>query len=194
MKKILFFLLINFSFIGYAQIPYLNLKNKIKGPIVDLPQSLHQDEICVIYEINGGWSPHDFFYYYFIKKNGELNIYEEERPQVYVKNEQLKRTVKTVEPTPALKNKIINLINSAQLTELLQYKQEDFKTEVTELKDAPPMCMTSDQNGIKLTLVQNNKYSSYHYYAPRYYYENCPDKRINKPVLKKLIDVLDLFR
>ncbi|WP_160136051.1 hypothetical protein [Chryseobacterium sp. c4a] len=194
MKKILFIILIGFCFIGYAQIPNLNLKNKIKGTVVDLPQSLNQNEICLIYEINGGWSAYDFIYYYFIKKNGELNAYKEERPQAYVKNNQLKRTIKTIEPTPALKDKILTLINSGQLTELLKYKQEDFKTEIPELKDFPPMCMISDQNGAKLMLVQNNKYSSYHYYAPQYYYENCPDKRINKSVLKKFIDVLDVLR
>ncbi|MCS4303294.1 hypothetical protein [Chryseobacterium sp. BIGb0232] len=194
MKKILFIILISFSFIGYAQVPNLDLRNEIKGPVSDLPQRLNQNEICLIYEINGGWSAYDFIYYYFIKKNGELNIYQEEQPHTYVKNDQLKRTVKTIEPTPALKDKIITLINSELLSELLKYKQEDFRIKIPELKDAPPMCRISDQNDFKLTLIQNDRQSSYHYYAPRYYYENCPDKRINKPILKKLIDVLDLFR
>lgn len=194
MKKILFIILISFSFTGYAQIPNLDLKNEIKGSIVDLPQSLNQNEICLIYEINGGWSAYNFIYYYFIKKNGELNVYKEERPQVYAKNVPLKRTVETIEPTQALKDKIITLIHSEQLTELLKYKQEDFRIKISELKESPPMCRISDQNDFKLTLIQNNKYNAYHYYAPRYYFENCKDKRINKPVLKKFIDVLDLFK
>ena len=126
MKKLIFFALMNFCLFGYSQNPTLRLKNKIDSNL-NLPQNLNKNDICLIYEINGGWSAYDFVNYYFINENGILEVYQEERPKSYLKDEKLKRTIKKIEPTKDLSNKIIKLVNSKQLTELLKYKQENFK-------------------------------------------------------------------
>ena len=183
----------NFCLFGSSQNPTLRLKNKIDSNL-NLPQNLNKNDICLIYEINGGWSAYDFVNYYFINENGILEVYQEERPKSYLKDEKLKRTIKKIEPTKDLSNKIIKLVNSKQLTELLKYKQENFKIKILEKRNSPPSpCMISDNYGFKLTFIQNSKQNSYDYYAPKYYYEKCNDKTINKPVLKKFIDVLNLF-
>jgi hypothetical protein len=193
MKKLIFFALMNFCLFGYSQNPTLRLKNKIDSNL-NLPQNLNKNDICLIYEINGGWSAYDFVNYYFINENGILEVYQEERPKSYLKDEKLKRTIKKIEPTKDLSNKIIKLVNSKQLTELLKYKQEDFKIKIIEKRNSPPSpCMISDNYGFKLTFIQSGKQNSYDYYAPKYYYEKCNDETINKPVLKKFIDVINLF-
>ena len=86
----------------------------------------------------------------------------------------------------------MKLVNSTQLNDLLKYSQEDFKIKIPKIKNAPPPPMISDSIGFKITFIQNNKQNSFGYYAPKYYYDS-PHKTINKPVLKKFIDVLDLF-
>lgn len=155
---------------------------------------MQKNDILLIYEINQGWSAYDYFNYYILSENGKLEIYLEERPKSYLKNEKLKKTIKKIEPTKDINDKIIKLINSEELAKLLKYKQADFKIKIPELENAPfPFCRISDNNGFRITLIQNKKQNSFNYYAPQYYYESCNDKRINKPVLKKFIDVLNLF-
>ena len=188
MKKVLSFLVLNFCVFAFCQ--NLNLKNPISNDF-ELPQKMKTNDIAIIYETNGGWSAYDYVNYYFISSNGILDSYSEEKPKAYLKNEKLKRTVKKIELTQDRKEKIIQLIKSKQLSDLLKYNQEDFKIKVNE--NIPPPCYISDVNGYKLTFIQNNKQNTYDYYAPKYMYEKCPHKTINKAVLKKFIDVLDLF-
>ena len=85
----------NFCLFGYSQNPTLRLKNKIDSNL-NLPQNLNKNDICLIYEINGGWSAYDFVNYYFINENGILEVYQEERPKSYLKDEKLKRTIKKI--------------------------------------------------------------------------------------------------
>lgn len=188
MRKFFTFLIINFSFFVIAQ--NLDLKNTVDKNY-ELPQELLKNDVGIIYEINGGWSAYDYVNYYFIDGNGNINSYSEEKPKTYLKNDTLKRSIKKVELTQESKYKIIQLLNSNQLSELLKYRQEDFKIKVNE--NLPPPCYISDQIGYKLTFIQNNKQNSYNYYAPKYFYEKCPHKTINKAMLKKFIDVLALF-
>ena len=168
----------------------LNLKNPMSKDF-ELPQKLKMNDIAIIYEINGGWSAYDYVNYYFIGSDGILNLYFEEKPKAYLKNEKLKRAVKEIELTQDRNEKIIQLIKSKELSDLLKYSQEDFKIKVNE--NITPPCYISDVNGYKLTFIQNNRQNTYNYYAPKYMYEKCPHKTINKVVLKKFIDVLDLF-
>ncbi|MFN3021936.1 hypothetical protein ACK1KB_13310 [Chryseobacterium sp. TY3] len=187
MKQILIFIIFNFYFFSFAQ--NLNLRNQINEG-VELPQKLNKNDIAIIYEINGGWSAYDYFSYYFVDENGNVKSYSEERPKSYLKNEKLKRTIKEIQLTEEKKNRIINLLKSKELSELLKYKQEDFKIKII---NEPPPCMFSDLHGYKLTLIQNKKQNSYEYYAPREIYERCNQKNINKDVLKKYIEVLNLL-
>lgn len=188
MKRLLNFLFLIFCFSAFAQ--SLNLRNSFNENS-EIHQKLNKNDIGIIYEINGGWSAYDYLNYYIIDDNGNITVYSEERPKSYLKSEKLKRTVKKIEPTQDRKEKIIQLIKSKQLSDLLKYNQEDFKIKVNE--NIQPPCYISDVNGYKLTFIQNNKQNTYEYYAPKYMYEKCPHKTINKAVLKKFIDVLDLF-
>lgn len=195
MKKFLILIIINFCILGFSQIPKLNLKYKLDTKL-ELPKELKQNEICIIYEITGGWSAYNFVNYYFLDENKNFVAYSEKRPKSYLKNKNLERTIEKKMINEELKNKIINLINSSQLQELLKYNQEDFKIKIEYKKGEippPPPCNISDSNGYRLTFIQNNMQNYYGQYAPKYYYEKCPTKTINKPVLKKFIDVLDLL-
>ena len=83
-----------------------------------------------------------------------------------------------------------------QVKELLKYNQEDFKIKIERKKGEvppPPPCMISDSTSYRITFIQNDKQNSYGQYAPKYYYEKCTMKTINKPILKKFIDVIDLL-
>ena len=193
MKKILSFLVLNFCVFAFCQ--NLNLKNPISKDF-ELPQKMKTNDIAIIYETNGGWSAYDYVNYYFISSNGILDSYSEEKPKAYLKNEKLKRTVKKIKLTQDRKEKIIQLIKSKQLSDLLKYNQEDFKIKIERKKGEvppPPPCMISDSNSYRITFIQNNKQNSYGQYAPKYYYEKCTMKTINKPILKKFIDVIDLL-
>lgn len=188
MKRILIFTLFNFYFFSLAQ--NLNLRNRIHEDI-ELPQKLNKNDIAIIYEINGGWSAYDYLSYYFVDENLNVKSYSEERPKSYLKNEKLKKSIREIKLTPDRKEKIIQLIKSKKLSDLLKYNQEDFKIKVNE--NFPPPCYISDVNGYKLIFIQNNRQNTYDYYAPKYIYEKCPHKTINKTMLKKFIEVLDLF-
>lgn len=188
MKQVLSFIFLNFCFFSYAQ--NLNLRKSFKQNS-ELPQKLNKKDIGIIYEIYGGWSAYDYLNYYIIENNGDVKLYSEERPKLYLKNKKTKKTVKEIELTQDKKEKIIKLIKSKQLAELLKYNQEDFKIKVD--KNSPPPCYISDVNGYKLTFIQNNKQNTYDYYAPKYMYEKCPNKTINKTMLKKFIEVMNLF-
>lgn len=185
------FLLINFLI--FAQLPILKLSSSIDENQV-LPETLDKNEICIIYEINGGWSSYDFFTYYFINKDGKITAYRQEKAKSYLKDKASDKTIEKNLVESELKQKILKLINSNQLKELLKFKQEDFKLKTFQDPNTiPPPCMISDASGYKLTFIQNNKKSSYSYYAPKYYYEECSHILINKTVLKKFIDVLELL-
>jgi len=193
MKEIFSLLLLILNLSVFAQNPILKLSNPIDIS-QNLPETLDKNEICIIYEINGGWSAYDFFNYYFIKKDGKITAYRQEKAKSYLKDKASDKTIEKILVESELKQKIFKLINSNQLKELLKFKQEDFKLKTSQDPNTlPPPCMISDASGYKLTFIQNNKESSYSYYAPQYHYEKCTNKLINKPVLKKFIDVLELL-
>lgn len=193
MKKILALLTLILSLSVFAQIPILKLSNPIDKN-QSLPDTLNQNEICIIYEINGGWSAYDFFTYYFIKTDGIITAYTQEKAKSYLKDKVSDKDTEKILVEDELKQNISKLINSNQLKELLKFKQEDFKLKTSQDPNTiPPPCMISDASGYRLIFIQNNKQSSYSYYAPKYHYEECSHKLINKPVLKKFIDVLELL-
>lgn len=193
MKKIFTIVFLLISFLIFAQLPILKLSSSF-DPNQKLPKTLDKNEICVIYEINSGWSAYDFIRYYFINNEGKILAYQQERPMPYLKDKVSDKAIEEIIIDDKLKENLINLINSNQLKGLLKYKQEDFKLKSSKDPNTiPPPCMIHDASGYKLTFIQNNKQSSYSYYAPKYYYEECSHILINKPVLKKFIDVLELL-
>jgi len=193
MKKTFTIIFLAINLLVFAQIPILKLSNPIDTN-ENLPNTLSKNEICIIYEINGGWSAYNFIRYYFIDNKGKIKAYEQEKPKSYLKDKVSEKAIEEIVIDDELKENIINLINSNQLKELLKHKQEDFKLKSSlDPNTIPPPCMIHDASGYKLTFIQNNKQSSYSYYAPKYHYEECSHILINKPVLKKFIDVLELF-
>lgn len=193
MKKKLTIIFLAINLLVFAQIPILKLSNPIDTN-KNLPDNLSKNEICIIYEINGGWSAYDFIRYYFFKNDGKIIAYEQEKPKSYLKDKVSEKAIEEIIIDDKSKENIINLINSNQLKELLKYKQGDFKLRSSQNPNTiPPPCMIHDASGYGLTFIQNNKQNSYSYYAPKYYYEECSHILINKPVLKKFIDVLELL-
>lgn len=195
MKKIIFFVIVNLSIFGFSQTPILNLRNNVDSAL-KLPKEIAQNEICIIYEIGDGWTAYNYLNYYFLDENMNLIAYKEKLPKSYLKNNNLERTVEEISVDQELKNKIINLVNSSQLKELLNHSQEEFQIKIERKKGElppPPPCMISDSASYRMTFIQNDKQNSYGQYAPKYYYEKCTTKTINKPVLKKFIDVIDIL-
>ena len=156
MKKMLFLGILNFSLIGFAQVPILNLKNKIDSEL-KLPKNLKENELCIVYKTTGGSFAYDYVNYYFLNKNGNFIVYKEEVPKSYLKNKDLKRTIKEIEINDESKERIMKLVNSTQLNDLLKYSQEDFKIKNPKIKNAPPPPMISDSIGFKITFILYNR-------------------------------------
>ena len=81
MTKTLTIVFLFINFLIFAQLPILKLSNSIdtnqKLPKTldtnqKLPKTLDKNEICIIYEINGGWSAYDFIRYYFINNDRKI--------------------------------------------------------------------------------------------------------------------------
>lgn len=195
MKKTLFLILINFSIFGFSQNPILNLRNKIDAEL-KLPKKLSKNEICIIYKIGDGWTAYNYINYYFLDDNNNFVAFKEKQPKSYLNNKNLESKIEEIVIDKELKNKILSLISSSQLNELLKYNQEDFKIKIEKKKNEvppPPPCMISDSASYRITILQNERQNSYGQYAPKYYYEKCTMKTINKAVLKKFIDVIELL-
>jgi len=195
MKKFAIFITLIFNIFGFSQIPILNLRNPIDSEL-KLPKEISENEICIIYKINDGWTAYNYINYYFLDESNNLIAYKEKSPKSYLKNKNLEKTTEEIFVDEELKKKIINFVNSFQVKELLNYDQEDFKIKVERKKGEvppPPPCMISDSKSYIITFIQHNKQNTYAQYAPKYYYEKCTMKTINKPVLKKFIDVIELL-
>lgn len=194
MKKILFLVFISFSLFGFSQNPILNLRNK-KDSELKLPKELSKNEICIIYTIGDGWTAYNYINYYFLNENNNLIAFKEKQPKAYLKSKNLESKIEKIIVDEELKNKILNIVNSSQLNELLKYNQADFKIKIDRKHNEipPPPCMISDSVSYKITILQNKKQNSFGQYAPKYYYEKCTMKTINKHVLKKFIDVIELL-
>ncbi len=106
MKNILSFVILNFYVFAFCQ--NLNLKNPISKDF-ELPQEMKRNDIAIIYEINGGWSAYDHVNYYFISSEGIINSYSQEKPKAYLKNKNLKSTIKKIEPLKMGLKKSLNL-------------------------------------------------------------------------------------
>ena len=158
---------------------------------IELPQNINNNYTVLIYETNEGWGAYDFITYYFLDENGAMIQYKEERPKTYLKNKNLERKLVLKEINEEQIEKIKRIIKSEQLSKLLNFNQEDFKVKIGG--NIPPPCYIYDALGYKLTIIQQNRMKSYHYYAPKHYLERCPDKTINKKVLQNFVDVLELF-
>ncbi|ANF49361.1 hypothetical protein A0O34_01785 [Chryseobacterium glaciei] len=191
-KLIVFILLFVGNFIFSQKIPVLNLRSSVESDI-RLPVALNNDELCIILQYNNGWSAYDTNRYYIFKNNRSVEIYNEEFPKSYLKNKELKTSIKRLELTAAVQDSLFKIINSKKIIEFQKYDQSDFKIKLNSSSNMPPPCRIYDSTGYSLKFIQNNKQNAYSYYAPEYYLEKCPDKSINKIVLKEYLQVLQEF-
>ncbi|MFC0425514.1 hypothetical protein [Chryseobacterium scophthalmum] len=194
MKKTYIFLMLMILVSLKAQdIPKLILKSKVDNNLV-LPVVVDKNDLAIIINYNGGWTAFDRNIYYIFKNNGDLKIYKEESPKPYIKNPDLKKSIREISVSENTKDKLFEIINSKKITDFQKYSQNDFKIKQKDKSIAPPSCMISDSIGYKIWFIQNNKQNSYGYYAPEYYLEKCTDKTINKVVLKKFLEMLNEIR
>lgn len=175
--------------INAQRIPNLTLKENLNEEII-LPLALNKNDVCIIMNYSGGWTAFDKNIYYIFNTNGDLKIYEEEFPKPYLKNADLKKSIKELKVSSDTKNKLWEIINSKKIKEFQKYSQVDFKIKQKNKSIAPPPCIISDATAYKIWFIQNNKQNSYGYYAPEYFLEKCPDKTINKAVLKEFLEML----
>ncbi|HLV23172.1 MAG TPA: hypothetical protein VKY36_00135 [Moheibacter sp.] len=130
--------------------------------------------------------------YYYIKNDGKVKYYKEKVPKSYLKNKkELKRRIEEISVDENLNSKIISFILSKELNGFMKYSQEDFK--INQGKEISSSCMIHDAEGYGIKIIQKSKQNSYHYYAPKFFYEKCADETINKSVLKKYIELIDFF-
>lgn len=192
MKKYLLLLFILFSSLIFCQnLPKLLLRDEVvKDTLVN--EKIEKDEICVIIKNTGGSFAHDTYFYFFFKNENKINAYIVSTPKSYLKKN--KKLITTIDKTElSLENEklLFMALNSNQTAEFLNFTQSDFKNNTNE-RERP--CLISDASGCVMTFIQNGKQNTYDYYAPKYMFEKCNNKSINKVTLGKYIQLIDLWQ
>ena len=172
------------------KLPILDLRDK-RNSEIEFPENLEVNEIGIIIKLTGGWSAYDNISYYIFKNNGNVIAYSEQTPKSYLrKTKGLKDTLTQFKLYIEQKKKFIELLNSNKTIDFIKYSQKDFKNSDLNL---PPPCPITDAIGYQFTFVQNGKENSYKYYAPEYILKRCDDKNVNKTVLGKFVELINLW-
>lgn len=194
-KNILFLVMICLSSFAYSQInPNFKLRNPQQTKI-DVTTTKPGDLIVVLgnYE---GWSDKDYIDYYIFGNDDEYNVkaYRKEFIKDYlVKNGDNEEKITEIPLTDSKKLELRKKLKAKELKNLLKLNQSDFKKPLKRERNSPPPCAIADSGEYVFTIIQNKKEQKYSYYAPTFYYEDCDDKTINKPALKKYIDVIRIW-
>jgi len=165
----------------------LPLIEKWNDSIFKLPYKLKNNEISVIIGIGYGWYAYDERNHYIFQNDSVIKHFKEKIPKTYLKKGYEKYSLEEFEVTTDLKRKLIKNINSSNFLSFLKYNQEDFKLKATTINP----CMVSDANGYTITVIQNDKFKNFRYYAPRHILEKCKHESINKKMLKDFINLLE---
>ena len=193
--KIIFFITLFFIFnTAISQdLPILKLlRSKEVKYAIKAPVELTGNDICVTVVLGGGMSAYDSYNHYIFYMDGAVRAFKEELPKSYLKKSKLKPSLVEIVLDNASKKKLVNRLHSKENLEFSGFNQEDFYSKKKSKVHSFP-CV-SDAAGYAISYIQNNKQSIMSFYAPKYYAENkCKDERIDKVVLAKFINVLQLW-
>lgn len=186
---ILRILLISFSFVPIGQnLPDLELREKKS---ISIPEKIEENEIAVVLEQFGGWSAYNNLTYYIFKNSGEIIAYKKQSLKSYLrKKNKINDTISKIELTAKEIMKLKKNMNSDLTINFQKYSQDSFKIN----KNIVGKCNRIDAVGYKITFLQNGKQNSYKYYDPYYSLENCNDQNINKNVLSKFIELIEMWK
>jgi len=173
------------------KLPKLALSNAIEAKqLIKSPLALNQGDICVTLVQGGGMNGFDYYTHYIFTNDGDVKAFKEEVPKSYLKK--LKRTQATIALDEPTKAKLISNLNSKVTLEFTSYSQKDFFTPVKPKTIQPP-CV-DDAAGYTVSFIQNNKQLVYSFYAPDYYLSGkCKNESINKKILAKFVNLLQLW-
>ncbi len=181
--------------IAFAQsLPYLKLKNaidsnfQIKPPII-----LKNNDICVTLVSSGGMTAYMQYTHYVFYEDGLVKAFREEIPKSYLKNRNLKKKFSTLTVDAESQQKLTALLISKTNLEFAGFTQNVFYKEKNNSKKIPSPC-ADDATGYTLSYIQNNKQTALSFYAPESYLINqCKNENINKVVLGKFVNLLQLW-
>lgn len=187
-KYILIILLISFSFASIGQnLPKMKLR---ENKSISIPDKIATNEIAVVLEQFGGWSAYNNLTYYIFKNSGEIIAYKKQTLKSYLrKKNRINETLSEIELTAKKKEKFRKNIQSDFTINFQKYSQDSFKKNTNTIVQ----CKIIDAVGYKITFLQNGKQNSYKYYAPYYSLEKCNDKNIDKNVLTKFLQLIEMW-
>lgn len=169
-------------------IELFSLNKKWNNSIIQLPYKLKENEISVIFGISHGWLSYDERDHYVYSNDNSVKYFKEIIPKEYIKKNKVKYSFVEVELTSNLKSKLISNLNSSKTKLFLNYEQENFKLKTNKVNRS---CFVTDNNGYSIYFIQNKKFKSYWYYAPKFAFEKCDDSTVNKTMLKEFIELLE---
>lgn len=167
----------------------LPLEKKWNDSVFKLPYKLKENEISIVIGVGHGWLAYDEFHHFVYSNDSLLKHFIERIPKKYIKNNKEKYHLEQIEEKAELKrNSKYYTLNVSEINTFLKYEQDDFRLKSNKL--VPPPCVV-DNNTYSLYFIQNNKFKSYWYYAPKITLEKCANATVNKKMLEEFIVLLE---
>ena len=167
----------------------LPLEKNWNDSVFKLPYELKENEISVVIGIGYSWLTYDELRHFVYSNDSLSKIFIEKIPKAYLKKNKEKYHLEKIEEKAELKrNSKYYTLNVSEINTFLKYEQDDFRLKSDKL--VPPPCV-SDNNTYSLYFIQNNKFKSYWYYAPKITLEKCANAAVNKKMLEEFIVLLE---
>ncbi|MFN7045263.1 MAG: hypothetical protein ACK4M1_08705 [Flavobacterium sp.] len=167
----------------------LPLEQKWDDSIAKLPYELLENEISVVIGVGHGWLAYDELHHFVYSNDSLLKHFIEKIPKKYIKSNKEKYHLEQIEEKAELKrNSKYYTLNVSEINTFLKYEQDDFRLKSNKL--VPPPCVT-DSNTYSIYFIQNHKFKSYWYYAPKITLEKCANATVNKKMLEEFIVLLE---
>ncbi|WP_130735619.1 hypothetical protein [Flavobacterium sp. J27] len=156
--------------------------------ILKLPYALQKDEISIIIGISYGWLAYNELQHFVYSNNRLIKVFKEKIPKSYLKKNKEKYHLEEIEKnTFTNKNCNYNNLNTLEIDSFLNYHQNDFHIKSNRVY---PPCVI-DANAYSIYFIQNKKYASYWFYAPKYTLQKCPTENINVKMLQDFVKLLE---
>lgn len=165
----------------------LLFKQNWNDSIFKLPYQLKKDEISVIIGISYGWLTYNELHHFVYSNDSLAHHFIEKIPKAYIKKNKEKYHLEKVGENSEIKNNSkYYILNIPEIKKFLKYEQDDFTLNSKKVNG----CLVTDNNSYSIYFIQNNKFKSYWYYAPKYTMEKCNNDNINRKMLQEFIGLL----
>jgi hypothetical protein len=163
----------------------LPLEKKWNDSVFKLPYELKENEISVVIGIGHGWLTYDELHHFVYSNDSLVKHYIEKIPKKHIKTNKEKYHLEKAE---LKRNSKYYILNVSEINTFLKYEHDDFRLKSSKL--VPPPCV-NDANSYSIYFIQNDKFKSYWYYAPKITLEKCVNAAINKKMLEEFIVLLE---